>query len=296
MLRCTTDGFSRSITSLIWACFRSRGKVSFMAAKPDSDFWIAHPHPNPQASLRLFCFPYAGGGASLFRTWPSELPETIEVCPILLPGRESRIDAIPFSRIGPLVQTLSSILRPHLTTSFAFFGHSMGAFIAFELARQLRREYHLQPAHLFVSGCRAPHRPNPHPLLYGLPEPAFIQALLRLNGTPEEVVNNRELLELMLPVLRADFALCETYVYSAEQPLDCSITAFGGVDDSEVTYDEIAAWSEQTQKTFTLHVLPGNHFFLRTAQPLLLQIISQELVRVINLHLQGIEPQAKIRI
>lgn len=169
----------------------------------------------------------------------------------------------------------------------------MGAFIAFELARQLRREYHLQPAHLFVSGCRAPHRPNPHPLLYGLPEPAFMQALLRLNGTPEEVVNNKEMLELMLPVLRADFTLCETYIYSAEHPLDCSITAFGGVDDSEVTYDEIAAWSEQTQKIFTLRVLPGNHFFLRTAQPLLLQIISQELVRVITPHLQGIELQAK---
>ncbi len=179
-----------------------------------TECWLRSPKPNPQASLRLFCFPYVGGGALIFRTWPNSLPATAEVCPVELPGRGTRLKETPFTRLLPLVQALAQALLPHLDKPFAFFGHSMGALISFELTRQLRRLYGLVPLHLFVSAHRAPQLPDPDPPIHTLPEAEFMEELRCLNGTPKEVLEQPELMELMLPILRADFALCETYIYA----------------------------------------------------------------------------------
>lgn len=241
-----------------------------------TDSWVVYPKPNPQASLRLFCFPYAGGGASIFRKWPQCLPVAIEVCSLQLPGRETRMKEPPFTRLTPLVQAITQVLLPHLDRRFAFFGHSMGALVSFEVARQLRRQYGLSPVHLFVSGAGAPHTHQPSPPIHDLPEPEFIEELRRLNGTPEEVLEYAELMQLMLPILRADFAVYETYAYSNEPPFDFPISVFGGLQD-KVTRDRLEAWRDQTSASFSLEMLPGNHFFLHTAQLLLLQNISQKL-------------------
>lgn len=186
----------------------------------------------------------------------------------------------PFTRLEPLIQALAHALLPSLTKPFAFFGHSMGGLVSFELVRILRKEYDLSPVHLFVSGHRAPQVPDPDPPIHALPEAAFLEELRRLNGTPEAVLQNAELMQLLLPTLRADFAVIETYIYAPDPPLDCPITAFGGLQDQEASCDDLEAWREQTNAAFSLQMLRGDHFFLHSAQPLLLQFLSRKLHQI----------------
>ena len=244
--------------------------------------WVKCPNPNPQADFRLFCLPYAGGGASIFRKWSDSLPPYVEVCPIQLPGREDRLKEPPFTHISPLVQTLTQVLRPYLSIPFAFFGHSMGALISFELARQLRAQQEPEPMHLFLSGRRAPQIRDRNPLIHTLPEPEFLEELRQLNGTPKVVLENSELMQLFLPILQADFSICGTYTYLEQPPLDCPISAFGGIEDSEETSDLIESWSAQTHSCFSLQMLPGDHFFVNTSQPLLIEMLSRELHQLLN--------------
>lgn len=241
------------------------------------DVWFILHKRHQQARLRLFCFPYAGGGASIYRTWSTELPPEIEVCRVQLPGRENRVTEAPFVRLGPLVETLGPVLYPYLDIPFAFFGHSMGALIGFELARWLRCHYKFSPMHLFVSGFRAPQIRDPDSPIHLSTDEVLIKELQRLNGTPDEVLQNAELRQLVLPLIRADLAICETYIYVDDQPLDCSISAFGGLHDDETNSNDLAAWGAQTSASFTLRLLPGNHFFIHTSEPLLLKGISKDL-------------------
>jgi medium-chain acyl-[acyl-carrier-protein] hydrolase len=185
-----------------------------------------------------------------------------------------------FNRLLPLVKAISQALLPHLDKPFAFFGHSMGGLVSFELARLLRNQYNLNSVHLFVSGSRAPQVPALRSPIHALPESLFLAELRRLNGTPEAVLENAELMQLLLPTLRADFAVIETYVYATEPPLDCPITAFGGLQDQEVNCNHLEAWRNQTSASFSLQMLPGDHFFLESAQPLLLQALYQELYQL----------------
>ena len=245
-----------------------------------TDVWVHCAKPNPTARFRLFCFPYAGGGASIYHTWPEHVPAEIEVCPVQLPGRESRLRTPPFTQLSPLLQRLAQVLRPYLQMPFAFFGHSMGALISFELARQLRRQHDPGPVCLFVSAHRAPQIPAPKPPIHQLPTTEFVGELRRLNGTSEAVLQDAELLQLMLPTLRADFAICETYTYTTEEPLDCPIIAFAGLEDCEVSRDDLAAWRDQTQSSFKMRMVPGNHFFLHSARTPLVRAVSQDLMRL----------------
>lgn len=224
--------------------------------------------------LRLFCFPYAGGGALIYRTWSSYLPEDIEVCPVYLPGRESRFNEPAFTHVSSLVRVLAHVLRPYLDIPFAFFGHSMGALISFELARYLRQAHMSEPKHLFVSAHRAPQLPDMRASLHHLSDAAFLERLAQLGGTPQEILQQTEFMQLMLPTIRADFTLCEDYTYHAELPFTYPITAFGGIDDKTVSEQELQAWREQTQSDFTLHMFLGDHFFLREHMRELVQYIS----------------------
>ena len=241
------------------------------------DTWIACRKPNPQARLRLFCFPYAGSGASIFRTWSDGLPADVEVCPVQYPGRGTRLMETPFTQIAPLIDALAQALEPLLDKPFAFFGHSLGALMGFELARQLRRQSGVQPVHLFVSADRAPQIPHRDGPIHALPEGEFLVELRRLNGIPGKVLEEVELMQIMLPILRADFAVYETYVYTTEPLLSCPISAFGGLHDHRVSRGDLEAWRDQTSGSFSLRMFAGDHFFLNTTQPLLLQMLSQEL-------------------
>jgi medium-chain acyl-[acyl-carrier-protein] hydrolase len=239
--------------------------------------WLKCLKPNPDALVRLFCFPYAGGSSIIFRAWYDSLPGIIEVYSIELPGRGAQIKSTPFTRLEPLVSAIAPILLPYLDKPFAFFGHSMGGLVSFELTRLLRKKYNSQPIRLFISGRRAPQIPDPYPPIHTLPDSEFLLELRRFNGTPVAVLENAELMELLLPTLRADFAVLETYVYTPAPALDCPMTAFGGLQDHIVSYDEIEAWREHTNAAFSLEMFDGDHFFLHSAQSLVLKSISQKL-------------------
>ncbi|HEX7181023.1 MAG TPA: thioesterase II family protein [Thermoanaerobaculia bacterium] len=249
-------------------------------SSPPAERWLAFREAKPRARVRMFCFPYAGGGASTYRGWSASLPPDVEVCPVQLPGRESRLREEPFTRPEPLIRILADVLAPHMDMPFVFFGHSMGGMISFELSRELRRRGRTLPLHLFVSGRRAPHVPPREEPIHNLPEPEFIEELRRLQGTPEEVLQHAELMKLLTPVLRADFSVNETYTYTEEEPLDPGISAFGGLGDDEVTREDLEGWKQHTRGKFRLRMLPGDHFFLHPSKDVVCEAVARDMAEL----------------
>jgi medium-chain acyl-[acyl-carrier-protein] hydrolase len=239
--------------------------------------WLAPTPPNPYARVRLFCFHHAGGGPASYLPWSEQLPPEITVCPLILPGREARLKERPYRRMAPLVQAIAVALQPYMDKPFAFFGHSMGALVSFEVARQLRRQFGQSPVRLFISAHRSPQLPHSQPTIHTLPDEALLQRLTNLGGSPREMLNHQELMQLMLPTIRADFAVCETYVWQPEPPFACPITVFAGAQDTVMPVSEMDGWCQETDGSCRLCVLPGNHFFLHTAQTLLLAQIMHDL-------------------
>ncbi|HLN63006.1 MAG TPA: alpha/beta fold hydrolase [Symbiobacteriaceae bacterium] len=234
-------------------------------------------HVGPEPPVRLFCFPYAGGGAAVFSHWPEVLGRHAAVYALQLPGHWSRMAEQPVRRLFPLVRGIAEEMLAYVASPFALFGHSMGALVAFELARLLRRKYGLCPTHLFVSGFRPPHLPDPHPALYRLPDCELLDRLKTLGGTPNELLADSELLSMLLPVIRADLEVCGTYAYTDDVPLPCPITALGGVDDPLVQSEQMDQWQRHTSSFFRLHLFPGDHFYLLSARQRLLTTVSNAL-------------------
>jgi medium-chain acyl-[acyl-carrier-protein] hydrolase len=240
--------------------------------------WVLAPRPNPQATIRLFCFPYAGVGPSVYRPWLTVLPAHVEARLIQLPGREGRWREPALTAVADIADQLTTALLPYLDSPFAFYGHSLGALISFEVTRRLRAAGAPMPRHLFLGAHRAPQLPNPHPEMRHLPDAGFVDELRRrYDGIPQSVLENPELLELMLPCLRADFTAYETYQHRAEPPLDCAISAFGGDQDVYVRTHEVAGWREQTRGRFRMRVVPGNHFFVQTERDRVLAAVADDL-------------------
>ena len=237
--------------------------------------WLVRWAGSEAVSLRLFCFPYAGGSAWSFCGWQQDLPRNVEVCAIELPGRATRLSEAPHTSLSTLNQAMADALLPYLDKPFAFFGHSMGALIGFEFARYLRTKHQLAPQQLFVSGRRAPQIPYRERQTYDLSDDEFIQDLLS-DGSPEYTLDS-QLVRLLLPMMRADFELVQTYSYEPESPLTCPITVFGGLQDNSVAREQLHEWQHQTTARCSVVMLPGNHFFIKTAQAELLQTLSQEL-------------------
>lgn len=244
--------------------------------------WVLRPRVSHDPVLRLFCFPHAGGGASLYNSWIDDLPPRIEVCPVQLPGRENLRQRPPYAELWPLIDELLIVLQEYLNVPFAFYGHSMGALVSFELTRRLRQQQLPQPSHLFVSSYCAPQLARRTTGLHELPDPEFLLQVQELQGIPEALMGNEELIELFSPLLRADFALCESYTYYDAEPLKCAISSFGGTDDKRVSAEELAAWRVQTCAGFKMRLLPGNHFFLNSSKQLLLRVIRQELTATLR--------------
>jgi medium-chain acyl-[acyl-carrier-protein] hydrolase len=241
--------------------------------------WVRISGPRPAARIRLVCLPFAGGSANTYWAWSAHLPRHVEVVPIQLPGRADRLDEPAIDSADLLAGRLLDGLVSYLDRPFALFGHSMGAVIGFELIRRLRAEG-LEPMHVFVSGCRAPHLPKRRSAdRHHLPDKEFIKAVSAMNGIPDEALSNWELMELVLPALRSDFKLVETYRYRPQPALRCPFSAFGGVDDNEVRRDEIEAWSCHTTGPFQIHIFPGDHFFISSCRRPLLQMLSEQLTR-----------------
>jgi medium-chain acyl-[acyl-carrier-protein] hydrolase len=240
----------------------------------DTGLWIRDQLATRRARIRLFCFPYSGAGSSLYAGWRKAFPEEIAVMPVELPGRGMRFAEPPFTRIEPMVGAAAVALMPLFSRPFALFGHSMGALAAFELARYLQRNHGIQPTHLFVSGHGAPHLPDDGEHVHDLSDDKLVAKLREMNGTAEEVLAHPELRELLLPVLRADFSVCETYHYAVGEPLGCPISALGGLADPYVDRDALNAWNIHTRSSFSMHMFSGDHFFLQSEESSVLQILA----------------------
>jgi medium-chain acyl-[acyl-carrier-protein] hydrolase len=248
-----------------------------MHVRRETEVWWPYGAPNPASPVRLICFPYAGGGASLFRSWRRASAPALDVCPVQLPGREGRIREAPFRRMDVLSAAVVDRLRGRLIPPYAFFGYSMGALIAFEVARRLDEERLPLPATLFVAAAAPAHRARNKAPLHGLPADELKEALRSLRGTPDEVLEHPELMELMLPTLAADFEVCETFAPAAPVALRVPIVAFGGTDDASVPEEDLAAWADLTRAGFRSLRVAAGHFFLESHSAELLRHVTTAL-------------------
>jgi medium-chain acyl-[acyl-carrier-protein] hydrolase len=246
--------------------------------------WLVRPLPRPDAHLRLFCFPYAGIGASAYRPWAAQLPREIELVAVQPPGRENRLGEATIQEFTALVSETADAVGSSLDMRFAFFGHSMGAALAFEVARTLRDRGLGTPELLVVSGRRAPHLPNPEPLLHPLSDAAFVtEVQRRYSGIPAEVLEHEDLLGLLLPGLRADIRALERHSHIAGDPLDCRILACGGAVDPLVSPGELDAWGAHTRRSVAVEFFPGGHFYLREHRDALLAAIADAVLPGVEL-------------
>jgi medium-chain acyl-[acyl-carrier-protein] hydrolase len=247
-------------------------------AEPGSSPWQVRWRPLPEAGLRLFCLPHAGGGATAYRLWATELAPSVEVVAIRLPGRECRFRERPLTRIAEVAPTLLHDLEPMLDRPYAWFGHSMGALIAFECCRLATRRGLPAPRCLAVSGRAAPHLPSREPPVHDAPTPRLLARLREMGGTPREILDDPAVLGSMLPLLRADFGVTETYHYRPAPPLDQPILAYGGSDDHFANPGEVRAWAQHTTSGCTVRILDGGHFFLHESAGTLLRQLGADLV------------------
>lgn len=261
-------------------------------ASVTADSWVVLPAPNPDARVRLFCFPYAGGGPPAYYSWPQRLPSSIEVAGIQLPGRGTRIHERPAKTMAELLDPLRQSLLPHLERPYAFFGHCFGALVMYELVQDLVSRGHAAPVHLFVSGARAPHCFTNEQYLrdimqyspvrdvpgFGVPDPDFIGILKDLNFETSKVLfEDPEMQRIMFPIIRADLQANDTYRYSAKPPLEVPITIVGGRVDPYVNAEQILGWRQHTRGSFRFHFRPGDHYFVANESEFILNMIAREL-------------------
>lgn len=228
------------------------------------------------APVRLFCFPYAGGDGRGFRNWHGRLERVADVCAVRLPGRGTRLGEPPYTDARAAVDAMVPAIERLIDRPFALFGYSMGALIAYELARALEPR-HLHARALIVAACAAPHVARERPPTWHLPTAAFLERLQELNGTSPGLVDHPDLMALFLPLLRADVQLVETYAYKPAAPLSCPITAYSGAADPHAPRAHVERWAELTASRFRMVTFPGDHFFIRTAEASLLRSIEQTL-------------------
>lgn len=247
------------------------------------DKWFQVPLPVRNPRSRLFCFSYAGGNASAYREWYKNLPRDVELCNVQLPGRGSRFKESAYTNLNSLLDGLEIAITPYLDKHFSFFGHSMGAQVAYELARRLKDKGLTQPDCLFVSARKAPQVPLKRRPIHLLPEKEFRAEIERLNGTPKEALNNPELMDIISPILRADCQAIETWEYKPSLPLEIPVVALGGVQDKHVSIEELEKWSEVTKGPFEIQLFSGDHFYIHQATEALLGVVAKNINKIIEM-------------
>lgn len=253
------------------------------ATSGGSAAWLHPWSRRADGRANLFCFGYAGGSASIFRPWPAGLPAGLNLWAAQLPGRGNRLHEAPIASIPILVEALVAALRPHLGQPFALFGHSMGAVLAFEVARHLAENEGALPFHLFVSARRPPRMAGLDSPLHSLPDHEFVQEIdRRYGGIPAEIRQSPEVLALLLPALRADIAALETFLPAPRAPLSCPISAFGGMQDRRAPRDHLEAWRAETKGPFRIRCFAGGHFYLDARRDEVLADLSATLAPMLR--------------
>jgi surfactin synthase thioesterase subunit len=242
--------------------------------------WLCRLGNNKKPTLRIFCFSYAGGGVSTYRNWPALLPKNIEVVAIQLPGRESRFAEAPIDSLSGLLSKLTQEVPKLFDVPFVFFGHSLGALVAFEFTRTLRALRLPSPEKLFVSGRRAAHLSLDRKPFHQLSDDELIEEIKKFDDSNQELFDNRDLMKLMMPTLRADFTIHDTYQYTNAEPLQTPITVFGGLDDYTTDHESLTAWQKHSQQEINVSMLSGEHFFIDTAREVLLHRLTKELEKL----------------
>lgn len=239
--------------------------------------WTAFHVRRTEPRLRLFCLPYAGGSASLFRGWDELLPEEVEICPVELPGRGTRLGEPAVSDMRALVSLMAEGLESLIDLPYAILGFSMGALAGFELSRTLRCLHCQEPELLLAVAQNAPSAPLERPPASLMSDEKLRASLHRHGGMSEEALGNPRLMRLFLPVLRADYSIVDTYSYKIEKPLHCPIDLFVGTDDPSISSNGIQGWQEETSANATVHRFTGNHFFFQNDRRLFLAAVSSRL-------------------
>ena len=225
--------------------------------------WFITFKPKYNSSIRLFCFHYAGGGASTFRNWVNDIIDSAEVIAIQLPGREERYCETLLNNLDDIIDNLCINFNDYMTKPFIFFGHSLGALVAFEFARALRAKGMPQPRHLVVSGAKAPQIHPEKLAINALSDEILINELKKYNGVSHSIIENKELISMFLPIIRNDFYVSETYEHKNDNPFSYPITALGGLSDYTFNKKNLLAWKEHTKGEFKYHFLSGDHFFIK---------------------------------
>jgi surfactin synthase thioesterase subunit len=240
------------------------------------------PIPRPDAAIRLYCFPHAGGAAASYVGWARALEtSSLEVAAAQLPGRNGVPNETPCDDLDRLVEMFADAIEAMTDRPFAFFGHSLGALIAFEVARGLRKRHAPGPMHLFVSGAFAPQLPTDGAALRHIEDDtAFLEAVAaKYGGVPKIVLEQADLRSSVVPALRADLSLTETYVYRTAPPLECPISAYAGSADPIVSRERLARWREQTSGEFSSRLFDGHHFYLNRCRDALLTELTERLLQ-----------------
>jgi medium-chain acyl-[acyl-carrier-protein] hydrolase len=240
---------------------------------PRTTRWLQYPAPRPDAALRLVCLPHAGGGSAVFRGWAAELPPQIELVAVRLPGRESRLSEPAFQDWAALLGQLHAELVHCIEPPYALFGHSFGAMLSYELA-QLGGPDGVGPRRLVLAGCAPPGLPRPTPALAGLPAAELVSGLRRYGALPDEVVNSQSLLDLLLPMVRADLGLAESWSSRPARPVGVPLTVLSGLADPIAPAAQCQQWQQLALADFEHHPLPGNHFFLHEQRSAVLALLA----------------------
>ena len=245
----------------------------------DNSLWFQHYSAKKNSEIRLFCFPYAGGRAEIFQSWQQAIDPAVEVIAVNYPGRGKRIGATPITDCKTLVTNLLPEFMAYTDKPFAFFGHSMGALVSFELASQLQVKGISGLKHLFLSARRAVHLPFNNTNFHTLPDDEFVNMLQKLGGTPQEVFDHPELMALLIPILRGDFMLSETYCYQAGTRLKTNTSILYSNEDQYVQKEQVTGWQDVIEGQLDFTEFPGGHFFMHSQQHAVTNLVKRRLFR-----------------
>lgn len=235
-------------------------------------------------NIKLFCLPYAGGSAKVYNKWKTYLAESIELCPVELPGRGRRFGERLHSTLDEAVNDVYALIGSELKGAYAFFGHSMGTLIIYELLKIISQQRLVDPKHVFLSGRYPPHI-NRGRQLHALPDDEFIAEVLSLGGTPEELLESKELMDIFIPILRADYRIVENYVYAdTSTKWDFDISVLAGKDDAIVSLDDAGQWSRYSNCDCKIYEFEGGHFFINDNLKKVTSIINDTLLKVMCIH------------